>query len=126
MEFLRAIEKRPMSCDKCRRWAEKKGIVPACDSCLPDLLPENYPIYQVWQLVSGQWIVAGMGDPIAINHLAIWELLDRYGEELGVENKLECFLLINRCFGILMSERREKHKLEHGSSGGVVKKARRH
>lgn len=83
------------------------------------------PFYQIWQLVSGQLIVAGMGEPIAINHLAIWEVLDRYGEMFGIDNKLECFIQINRIFGILMSEKREKNKLGQSGGGVTAKRPRR-
>lgn len=66
-----------------------------------------------------------MGEPIAINHLAIWEILDRYGETFGIDNKLECFMQINRIFSILMSERREKNKLGQAGGGVTAKRPRK-
>lgn len=52
-----------------------------------------------------------MGEPIAINHSAIWEVLDRLGEELGVTDKFDCFMKVNSAFNTLMSEKREQNKM---------------
>lgn len=54
----------------------------------PELMNENVESVRVWHLVQGQRIVAGMtGITIDINHLAVWEILDRY----GIEDKITCF-----------------------------------
>jgi hypothetical protein len=87
-------------------------------------MPENTPIYNVWSLVYNQLIVAGMGDAIAINHLAIWAVLDRLGERLGVKDKNDCFIKINHAYSVLCSERNKKRKL--GQTNKVTKKAGRH
>lgn len=83
------------------------------------------PIYRIWLLVRTQLIVAGMGDPIAINHTALWEALDRFGKRYGVVDKEECFLKINYAFSVLSSEKRWQNHLGQKSSSKVPKKVAR-
>jgi len=51
---------------------------PPCETCRPDVLAENTDALTIFSLVQGQWIM-GPGGPVDINHLAVWEAIDRYG-----------------------------------------------
>ena len=70
-------------CDLCRR--RKKD--PPCAACMPRLLPENEEALEVYQMVRGQWVTAGMGEVIDIDFKAVDIALD----VLGVEDRRECF-----------------------------------
>lgn len=54
-----------------------------CEDCYPQLLPENYDAFTLWQLVQGQVIIAGMGEVIGLDHPAIWKDIDEYEKEFG-------------------------------------------
>ena len=51
-------------------------------------MEENFDAMKVWSLVQGQRIIAGMnGITVDINHIAIWEIIDRY----EIDNPIICF-----------------------------------
>jgi hypothetical protein len=98
-------EKPP--CDKCRALNEKKGKEPPCDDCVPPLMPENREAFQIYMLVKNQFIMS-MGGPVDVNHIAIWEAIDRY----KVKDKVRCFeKVITAChhvIGLITEETKKK------------------
>lgn len=50
---------------------------PPCGDCRPALLEENEDAITVYSIVQNQWIM-GAGGPVDINHLAVWEAIDRH------------------------------------------------
>ena len=56
---------------------------PDCDECLGGedgetiLLPGNEDAWNVYNATHGQ-LILGMGGAVSINHLAVWEYLDRF------------------------------------------------
>ena len=62
---------------------------PPCDSCRPALLEENEAAIAIYSIVQNQWII-GPGGPVDINHLAVWEAIDRHriADALGTFQKI--------------------------------------
>ena len=63
-------------------------------------MPQNREALEIWPIVRFQVVTAGMGGVIDLNHLAIWKDL----EEVGVENKTDCFRKIMILFNHFMEE----------------------
>lgn len=42
------------------------------------MLPDNNVAYQMYELVSSQWIIAGMGEPVALNYSTVLSVLQIY------------------------------------------------
>lgn len=79
---------------------------PPCETCRPALLEENASAIELYSIVQNQWIM-GPGGPVDINHLAVWEAIDRY----QVRDKAETFakiLTLSRWMLERINERREK------------------
>lgn len=87
-------------CRICQRLRAQHGNEPDCESCLPvQLLPANIPVVKIWALVQGQLITRGMsGEVIDINHLAIWEAIDRFADRFGIYSPLDVFTKIVKLF----------------------------
>lgn len=49
----------------------RRGREPDCESCMPPLSPQNEETIEVYQYVKDQVITAGMGQPIAVNLMAV-------------------------------------------------------
>lgn len=56
----------------------------------------------IFKIVRGQVLVAGMGSVIGLNHLAVWEAIDRY----KVSDKIRCFEKVNAVFYHLLIKQR--------------------
>jgi hypothetical protein len=50
---------------------------PPCDTCRPITMPENEAAIMLYSIVQNQWIM-GPGGPVDINHLPVWEVIDRH------------------------------------------------
>jgi len=48
-----------------------------CKACTPELFGTNEVAIKIWRLTEGQFISCGMGI-VGINHVAVWEAIDRY------------------------------------------------
>jgi len=82
----RLIEKP--DCEACKELKALYSKEPDCAECMPEIMPENADAIRIWGLVKDQVITAGMdGTVIALNHLALWEAIDRFKIELP----LNCF-----------------------------------
>lgn len=62
---------------------------PPCDSCRPVILEENEEAISLYSFVQNQWIMGPVG-PIDINHVAVWEAIDRYiiKDKIGTFKKI--------------------------------------
>lgn len=102
LDFAARIIEKP-DCETCRALHELKGRTPDCDECLPELLPVNYDAWRVYQLVQTQ-VIAGVNGVIDLNHLAIWEIIDRY----RIANPVETFekvVMVGRQINKLLREK---------------------
>jgi hypothetical protein len=82
---------------------------PDCGSCIPDVLPENREAVQLFHLVNGQRIMA-FGGTVDINHLAVWEAIDRYGAEDPLKTFEKIALMARRFY----AAERQEVKLKSG------------
>lgn len=87
------MQEKP-SCERCRKLHALYRTKPDCEVCIPSLLPQNIEVVKVWSLIHDQLIVGGAGTVIALNHLAVWEVIDRY----EINNPVECFEKILKIF----------------------------
>ncbi len=69
------------------------GTNPTCANCMPEYMPENREALSLWPLVRNQ-VIASFGQVIDINHLAVWEDIDRF----GINSPKQCFLKIITLF----------------------------
>ena len=60
----------------------------------------------VWSLVNDQLIVSGTGEIIGLNHLAVWEVIDRY----HISNPNRTFEKILKIFRHFQENKKEKNK----------------
>jgi len=65
---------------------KRKAPGPPCDTCKPEYLEINADAIQIYQICSGQLIMAPMGGPIDINILAVKTAMDLY----EIEDQKEC------------------------------------
>ena len=72
---------------------------------MPPLLPENNDALKIYGFVKGQ-VIIGMGDPIDINQLAIWKIIENYEMKDSLKN-FEKVVSIGRHF---LQEQRGKKK----------------
>jgi len=59
----------------------------------------------VWSLISDQLIVSGLGEVIGLNHLAVWEVIDRY----KVSNPVRTFEKIIKVFRYFQENKKESN-----------------
>lgn len=91
---------------------------PDCDACLETaegdgLLPGNQDAWRVYQATQNQVIVAPMGGVVSINHLAIWEYIDRY----EIRNPLRVFEQVCQVAGEMIADQNEDARLEREAKG---------
>ena len=55
---------------------------PPCEDCRPAILEDNKDAFLIYSFVQNQYIVGPSG-PVDINHLAIWEAIDRFSIKDG-------------------------------------------
>jgi hypothetical protein len=92
-------EKPP--CKECQRIYKDKDEEPPCDTCLPELLPENSEVARVYLAVQNQ-ILVSMGQIIDINHVAIKTIMDLY----GVIDQRRCFERVVALFHYFLEEQK--------------------
>ena len=98
------MEEKP-PCDVCEHFRAKKGESTPCDTCLPELMPENYDAWKIYSIVSGQLIMSGSG-PVDINHLAIYKAME-FNE---VANPKYCFEQVTKLSRHMLEKTWEKAK----------------
>jgi len=74
---------------------------------IPYLLPENHFVWEIYNRVRNQLIIAGMGEPIGINYLAVQIIFDCYDVQ-----KYERLYLLEFIDYIFYEERRIMKKFE--------------
>jgi hypothetical protein len=95
------------SCDTCKKMHEQKGELPDCETCLPELMPSNQDALNVYQSTQNQLIMS-FGGPISINHLAVWEWIDRY----GINDPINVFEKVCATSANIISDMNEESRLE--------------
>lgn len=65
------------SCAACAQIYLDKQSDPPCRTCKPEYFEENKDILKIFFMVRNQ-VIVGFDSIIDINHLAIWELIDKY------------------------------------------------
>jgi len=66
------------------------------------LLPENEDAAKIYQIVRGQIVTLGE-NVIDLNHVALWNAIDRY----KVRDPVRCFELVNIVFHEFLSRERD-------------------
>jgi hypothetical protein len=61
-------------------------------------MEQNYAVGQIWLLTRGQILSVGMGGIVDINHLALWENIDRFQDMYDIDDKCNCFLRVLALF----------------------------
>lgn len=92
------------NCPGCRDMYEGRlpAEAPPCESCRVVLLTVNEDPARVYQRTRGQ--VIALGEQVFdLNHLAVWEAIDRY----HVQDPVRCFELVNRIFHHFLSKERD-------------------
>lgn len=65
------------TCTACQQIYSGKNKVPPCETCKPEYIEDNADVLKIFFLVRNQ-VIMGFESVIDINHLAIWELIDRF------------------------------------------------
>ena len=80
----------------------KPPELPPCETCRVEVLPGNQDALNIYLTTRGQYIM-GFSGPVAINQMAIWELIDR----LKVKDPVNVFNRVVRCGQIVLSNQME-------------------
>lgn len=88
-------------------WAERSerdGVLhePPCETCRVDLLEENADAARIYQLIRGQIVTLGE-NVIDLNHVALWQAIDRY----KVKEPVRVFELVNKVFHHFLDKDRD-------------------
>ena len=91
------------TCPACKVYgnASKLGEE-ACEQCRVILMPENEDAARIYQLTNSQVIVGGE-QIIALNHVAIWQAIDRY----KVREPVKVFEMVNMVFHFFLKKDRD-------------------
>ena len=68
-------------------------------------MPENQDALRIYMIIRGQYIM-GFNGPVDINHLAVWEAIDRF----GVKDPVKTFEKVVMCARISINEMMDKNK----------------
>ncbi len=89
---------------------ERKGELPDCESCLPDLMPANLDAWRVYQFTQGQLIMS-FGGPVSVNHMAVWKYIEKY----DLDYPTEVFEKVCAVSSQMISDQNEETRLERES-----------
>jgi hypothetical protein len=78
---------------------------PPCENCRVNVLSDNQEALNVYLTTRSQYIM-GFNGPVAINQMAVWELIDR----LEVKDPVNVFHRVIRCGQVILSKQMEKKK----------------
>ena len=96
-------------CNHCQKLLELYNEEPDCTECMPNVMAENDSAFRIYELVEDQVIIAGMsGEIVALMNGPIWEAIDRFREQVGIDNDLECFSRVKKIASIVQEEQRKK------------------
>lgn len=65
------------NCDLCEKLHNSRRKDPPCDTCTPELWPENRDIVDVYILCCNQVIIAPLGGVVDINLLSVDKAVER-------------------------------------------------
>ena len=99
------------SCEVCQKLKGARWDAQDCAQCVPPLHPENEDAEQIFFTVQDQYIMGGMGGPVAINQMAIHAAMDLY----EVEFKQDCFEKVLAACRELIDESKEKQQSKKGA-----------
>jgi hypothetical protein len=87
-----------------REKSERDGVIyePPCETCRVTLLEENADAARIYQLTRGQIVTLGE-NVIDLNHVALWQAIDRY----KVKEPVRVFELVNKVFHHFLAKDRE-------------------
>ena len=105
MEWAEWAADHAHNCPTCRKIYSSRNPPeePPCETCRVDLMEENDEAARIYMLCRGQVIVGG-DQVLDINHMAVWEAIDRY----GVQEPVGCFEKVNRAFHHMLARQREE------------------
>ncbi len=75
---------------------------PPCGTCRVDLLLENEDAARIYQLIRGQIVTLGE-NVIDLNHVALWQAIDRY----RVQEPVKVFEAVNKVFHHFLDKDRD-------------------
>lgn len=95
-------------CEGCKAMYgnRKPPEEPPCDTCRVDILPENADALKVYLLTRSQYIMSFNG-PVDINHIAVWEVIDRYNIVKPVETFERVIYCASRVIGDMMKKSKD-------------------
>ena len=93
-------------CETCKKLKGEAFDIRDCKICLPDCFPENEDAEKIFLAVRDQYIMSGMGGPIAINQVAIHQAMDLY----EIEFKQDCFEKVVNVGRKFLNDYNEKQK----------------
>lgn len=93
-------------CEVCKRLKGDKFDSNDCKDCLPELMDENKDAARVYLLCRDQAIMAPMGGPVALNHMAVHEAMRLY----EVEDRRGCFEKVLKVFQHFLEKSREENE----------------
>ena len=89
------------------------GEDPDCLICMPITMQENEPAFRVYELVEDQVITAGMtGEIVSLVNSAIWEAIDRFRDQFGITDDMECFFRVKKIAATIHELERANRKEE--------------
>ena len=81
------------NCDDCRATHKVYGTEPDCSKCMPELLPENVGVLEVYNATCGQYITD-----------SIFTIMDKV--RIPEEDQMYCLGLVQRALGEVMREKK--------------------
>lgn len=87
----------------CLKIYEGKNEDPPCSECMPELMDENKEAAEVYNMVKGQYITIGQGEPVDISFQSIIIAMDM----LEVQNRKNCFIKVLDVSRTIIGEERE-------------------
>jgi len=79
---------------------------PPCEMCWVDLMPENRQAVEVYMIVRGQMITAGMGQVIDLSIPAVKIVMDLYPG--GIDDQWKCLSKVRAAFHEFKPKSEEK------------------
>ena len=80
-----------------------------CAVCTPPLMPENEDAVRIFMIVQNQFIMSGMGGPVAIDQVAIHEAMRLY----QIRDRRRCFEQVLELASWRIGELTDEQNREH-------------
>jgi len=95
------------NCETCKKIKGDSFDIADCELCLPSILPENEDAEKIFMVVRDQYIMSGMGGPVAINQVAIHEAMELYNIEFK-QDTFEKVVMVGRQFLQYYNEKKKE------------------